>query len=222
MDIWEANSASAAYTAHPCSVTELKRCESAAECGVTDRYKSMCDRDGCDFNSYRQGNTSFYGPGSNYTVDSTKKVTVITQFIGSPLKEIRRKYIQGGKEIANSASANVPGLTGSGDSITDDFCKAQKTTFMDPDQFNALGGMAQMGKATSAGMVLTLSIWDDQISGMYWLDSTWPRTKPKDQAGVARGTCPTDTGDPKIVEVAEKADVVTYSNIRYVCTERAM
>jgi len=78
MDIWEANFISAAYTPHPCSVTELTRCETTA-CGTDSRYASVCDPDGCDFNSYRMGNTSFYGKG--LTVDTSKVFTVVTQFI---------------------------------------------------------------------------------------------------------------------------------------------
>lgn len=78
MDIWEANSISTAYTPHPCSVNGQTRC-TGTDCGIGARYSSLCDADGCDFNSYRMGNTSFYGAGK--TVDTTKKFTVVTQFI---------------------------------------------------------------------------------------------------------------------------------------------
>jgi cellulose 1,4-beta-cellobiosidase len=78
MDIWEANSVSAAYTPHPCSVTEQTRC-SGTDCGIGARYSSLCDADGCDFNSYRMGNTTFYGSG--LTVDTSKPFTIVTQFI---------------------------------------------------------------------------------------------------------------------------------------------
>lgn len=80
MDIWEANLNSAAYTPHPCSVTEQTRC-SGTDCGIGARYSSLCDADGCDFNSYRMGNTTFYGPSE--TVDTTKVFTVVTQFLTS-------------------------------------------------------------------------------------------------------------------------------------------
>ena len=54
MDIWEANKISAAFTPHPCSKHGLDICESDTACGVgNDRYKGVCDKDGCDFNSYR-------------------------------------------------------------------------------------------------------------------------------------------------------------------------
>ncbi|CAA7262333.1 unnamed protein product [Cyclocybe aegerita] len=79
MDIWEANSISTAFTPHPCTVKGQYRC-SGAECNTpTERYNGVCDPDGCDFNSYRLGDTGFYGPGK--TVDTTKKFTVVTQFI---------------------------------------------------------------------------------------------------------------------------------------------
>lgn len=62
MDIWEANQISTAYTPHPCGTVGQERCE-GDDCGgtfATDRYAGTCDPDGCDFNSYRQGNTTFY------------------------------------------------------------------------------------------------------------------------------------------------------------------
>lgn len=37
----------------------------------------ICDKDECDFNSFRMGDTTFYGPGE--TVDTSKAVTVVTQ-----------------------------------------------------------------------------------------------------------------------------------------------
>ena len=90
MDIWEANSISSAYTPHPCGTVGQERCENDT-CGgtyATDRYAGTCDPDGCDFNSYRMGDTSFYGPGMK--VDTSKKFTVVTQFIGDPLTESKR------------------------------------------------------------------------------------------------------------------------------------
>ena len=57
------------------------------------------------------GNREFYGPGG--TLDTTKKMTVVTQFIGSgsKLSEIKRFYVQNGKSYANSESTieGVPG-----------------------------------------------------------------------------------------------------------------
>ncbi|KAJ3506494.1 hypothetical protein NLJ89_g6835 [Agrocybe chaxingu] len=111
MDVWEANSISTAFTPHPCTVQGQYRC-SGAECNTpTERYNGVCDPDGCDFNSYRMGDTSFYGPGK--TVDTTRKFTVVTQFISSDgtangqLKEIRRVYVQDGRVIQNS-KVNIP------------------------------------------------------------------------------------------------------------------
>jgi hypothetical protein len=73
--------------------------------------------DGCDFNSYRMGNQDFYGTGM--TVDTSKPVTVVTQFItddgtdtGS-LKSIHRFYVQNGKVIPNSESMSFFLSTGS-------------------------------------------------------------------------------------------------------------
>jgi cellulose 1,4-beta-cellobiosidase len=83
--------------------------------------QGTCDQAGCDFNSYRMGDTSFYGPG--LTVDTKQKFTVVTQFVGSPINQINRFYVQNGKVIPNSQST-VSGVTGN--SISDSFCAARK------------------------------------------------------------------------------------------------
>jgi len=74
----------------------------------------MCDKDGCDLNPYRAGVQDFYGPGK--TVDTSKPLTVVTQFITTDgtatgdLKEIRRKFVQDGKVFEHPKS-NIPGAT---------------------------------------------------------------------------------------------------------------
>jgi len=105
------------------------------------------------------GVKDFYGP--SMTVDTTKKFTVVTQFIkgeSGGLESIKRYYVQDGKVIPNSESA-IDGVTGN--EITEDFCKAQKTAFGDTDNFAEKGGLAQMSKALEGDMVLVMSLWDD-------------------------------------------------------------
>lgn len=208
----EANKISTAYTPHPCQNNNYHVCDGDS-CGGTysaDRYAGDCDPDGCDFNSWRQGNKTFYGPGSNFVVDTTKKVTVVTQFhtSGGSLSEIRRLYVQDGKVIANSQDLLGTG----GNSITQGWCEDIRDVFTDRDSFTEKGGLAQMGKGLN-GMVLVLSLWNDVSSketryplppeaikltlpqfyaNMLWLDSNYPvgSTKP----GADRGSCPTSSG----------------------------
>ncbi|KAL3446481.1 glycoside hydrolase [Aspergillus insuetus] len=213
LDIWEANSISTAYTPHPCDDIEQTMCEGDA-CGGTysdDRYGGTCDPDGCDFNSYRMGNTSFYGPGG--IVDTASPVTVVTQFLGNggALSEIKRFYVQDGVVIANSAS-NIDGVEGN--SITDEFCTAQKAAFGDEDIFAQHGGLSKMGDAMSA-MVLILSIWDDHYASMMWLDSSYPVEADPSEPGIARGTCAHGAGDPDVVESESPDASVTFSNIKF-------
>ncbi|KZP29034.1 glycoside hydrolase family 7 protein [Athelia psychrophila] len=214
MDIWEANSISAAFTPHPCTVTGQTECTGDA-CGVTNRYGSACDPDGCDFNSYRQGDTSFYGPG--LTVDTTKPFTIVTQFLTSDntstgtLSEIRRLYVQNGVVIQNSQST-VAGVTGN--SISTAYCDAQKTAFGDTNDFDTKGGLEAMGKSLGRGAVLVLSVWDDYAVNMLWLDSDYPTTGDASAPGVARGTCATTSGVPADVEKSAASASVTYSNIK--------
>ena len=88
------------------------------------------------------------------TVDTTKPITVTTQFITTDgtdkgdLKEIRRIYKQGGKVIP-------------GGSITDASAATQKKNFNENNHFAELGGLKAMGRSMKKKMTLVLSIWGD-------------------------------------------------------------
>jgi cellulose 1,4-beta-cellobiosidase len=220
MDIWESNSFSTAYTPHACTVQGQTRCEGAT-CGDTDagqRHTGVCDKDGCDFNPYRLGDKNFFGPNPNFTVNSASPFTVVTQFITSDgtdngdLSEIRRIWVQNGKVI-QSSNVSVGGQTYN--SISDNFCNAQKQAFGDPNDYEKRGGNKAMGQALDRGMVLVMSLWDDHEVNMLWLDSNYPPTKPATAPGVARGTCSTSSGKPSDVESQHPDASVTYSNIKY-------
>merc|ERR1712188_350494 len=191
MDIWEANSISTAYTAHSCSSDGHTRCE-GDDCGNDDdnRFKGVCDKNGCDVQTFRLGNKNFFGKGG--TVDSSQKVTVVTQFITEDgtdtgaLKEIRRHYRRGGKLIPS------PTLTvgsGSYSSITTEYCEAEVGLFKDKTNFLEKGGLKSMDAAMEHGMVLVLSLWDDHDANMLWLDSDSPTSQDPSTPGVARGAC---------------------------------
>ncbi|KAJ1300497.1 hypothetical protein OPQ81_005310 [Rhizoctonia solani] len=212
MDIWEANSISNAYTPHPCTPTGQARCDS-----TTSECADFCDQPGCDWNPFRMGDKNLYGPGK--VIDTTKKITVVTQFLTNDntatgkLVEMRRLYVQDGKVIQNTKST-ISGLT-QYDSITDNFCAAQKTVFQDTNAYAQHGGMATMDKSFQNGHVLVMSLWDDHAAHMLWLDSNYPLDRPASQAGTARGTCATTSGDPKDVEAQYPNSSVTFSNIRF-------
>ncbi len=216
MDIWEANQNGAAVTPHVCSVSGQTRC-SGTQCGDGDeRAEGICDKDGCDFNSFRMGDQTFLGPGK--TVDTRQKFTVVTQFLtnnnqtSGQLSEIRRLYVQNGRVIANSKT-NIPGMA-QFDSITDQFCQAQKTAFDDTNTFESLGGLAQMGNAFQKGMALVMSIWDDHDANMLWLDGSYPTDVPATNPGVARGPCAANSGIPTTLETQSAGSTVSFSNIK--------
>jgi len=217
MDVWEANQFATAYTPHVCTVTGQYRC-SGNECGDgNNRYGGVCDKDGCDFNSYRMGNKTFIGPSN--IVDTTQPFSVVTQWItsdgtdGGQLVEIRRFYVQNGKTIPNSNSS-FPNFKGY-NSVSNQFCADQKTLFGDQNDFQKKGGLNALGQSLDRGVVLVMSLWDDYAADMLWLDSNYPPTKPATAPGVARGSCPTNTGDPKYVESHFPNANVQWSNIRY-------
>jgi len=223
-DVWESNSISTAYTAHACAVKEQTRCE-GADCGDDrlgpapgHRFDGLCDKNGCDFQTFRLGDKQFWGPGSDFTIDTTKPVRVVTQFLTEDgtdtgeLSEIRRLYKQGDKVI-QTPSLKVG--TGQHDSITTDYCQAEVGLYKDKTNFLEKGGMKATGDALEHGMVLALSLWDDHDVNMLWLDSNYPLDQDPSKPGVARGTCATTSGVPADVESQHGDAYVRYFNIRY-------
>lgn len=217
MDIWEANSISSAFTAHPCTVDGLKKCDNDKDCGVETRTSGWCDQDGCDLNAYRGGVQDFFGPGANFKVDTTKKFTVVTQFHTSDntatgdLVEIKRIFVQDGNVIEH-VDTKLDKLTKQYNSLSDEMCENTKGVFGDDNDFKAKGGMAKMGKSMDNGMVLVMSSWDDHAANMLWLDSTYPTDKTS--AGGPRGSCSTDSGKPDDVEKNHPDSNVSFSNIK--------
>jgi len=216
VDIWEANSTSSAYTMHPCNISGLYRCESESECGsYDDRYNGVCDKDGCDLNSYRVGVKDFFGQGM--TVDTSRPFRVVTQFLtddgtdSGELVEVKRFFVQDGQRFDQPKSA-IDTMSTQYDSITDAMCTDMKDVMGDPNDFSKKGGLSATGDAMDEGMVLVLSLWDDHDADMLWLDSTYPTDKTT--WGGPRGPCSTDSGVPSDVEGQYPNANVVFSSIR--------
>jgi hypothetical protein len=156
-DIMEANTRSIVYTTHPCSLLKQHV-----------KNTVQCMSDGCGFNAYRYGGRSFWGPGATYKVDSSRKMTIVTQFLTKDktdkgdLVEIRRLYVQGGKVIPN-AKVTVYN-SGEFDSISDQFCKTAG------HQIDGYHAMAFLGNSFKNGHALIFSLWDS-FDAMTWLDA---------------------------------------------------
>jgi cellulose 1,4-beta-cellobiosidase len=228
VDIFEGNGKATAMTAHSCQHPGFFECKDHLECGDDTKglhYKGVCDKDGCDFNPHRMGLHEFYGKGK--TIDTSRPFTAVTQFITTDgtddgdLKEIRRVYIQDGKEIANPASKE-PGVEGA--ALSDGYCKAIKSKFKDTrgrkqkegsfDQFGKHGGMKKVGESLDRGMVLVLSLWDDPGDNMRWLDSISPKHNQK-APGAVRGPCDRDQGEAMHERRMHQRAFVTYGNLSY-------
>ncbi|KAI1480255.1 glycoside hydrolase family 7 protein [Daldinia eschscholtzii] len=211
MDIWEANSLASAFTAHACSEPGVYACK-GDQCGTL----GVCDKSGCAYNTWRMGNTTYYGPrspppGSSYnanltkfTVDTSRPFTVTTQFLtqGNPsditkgiLNEVRRLYVQDGVVIENAPviARNMP----PGDSLRMSHCQAVA------DNFENMGGLTNTGQSLDRGMVLAFSIWNDDKQFMNWLD-----------AGNA-GPCTYEEGSPDIIRSKRPDTSVTFMNVRW-------
>ena len=209
MDLWEANQAATAFTAHPCQTSAGDAIVGPYECsgdGCDSLTTSgVCDGSGCDFNSYRLGDTELYGSGY-YPVDSSQKMTVTTQFHAPSgvLQSIVQLYTVNGNIVKkNEVALNS---VGSFSNITDDYCTAENDAFAGLGTFAQHGGLTAMGASLDRGMAIVLSIWNASDS-MVWLDGV-----DGSGAGSVRGPCTQDTSlDPTVAAAAS----VTYSSIKY-------
>jgi len=220
MDIYEANSKASSFTAHPCSFAGTQRCKGEQECGSKAKgFKSDCDKNGCGMNSFQLGDHDFFGEGKE--VDSTRPVTLVTQFLTADgtdqgeLVEIRRIFIQDGRTIQHTAARLVPGQP---DSITNTMCDDMAVAFNESAEYNfaQTGGLKSMGEALDRGMVLVMSIWDDSLTRMLWLDAEKTAIN-KDPAfpGVTRGPCPFTSGVSKVLHEEAKASSVTFTDVKF-------
>lgn len=214
MDIWEANKISTAYTPHSCTEPNVYRCQ-GTECN------GICDKGGCDLNPHRMGNTNFYGPGANKTINTNQKFTVVTQFLteknktSGALVEIRRLYVQNGKIIQQS-STSVPNMT-KYDSISDKYCAARAAAFDETDVSATHGGLKTMGESLARGVVLVFSLWSDSSdAAMQWLDgSRYPKTAALGTPGSERGTCDGNSSSPAYIDSMYPEAAVEFSNVRF-------
>jgi cellulose 1,4-beta-cellobiosidase len=155
-------------------------------------------------NEYRMGNKDFYGPGSQFAVDTTKPFTFVTQFHApnGELEEIVQYYLQHGKRIDHENTE------------TKKWCKDIRKVFKDRDSFNEKGGFKSIGAALDRGMVLTLSLWDDIGFQMNWLDS-WNPKEDKSQPGVVRGPCQPTDGQAETLREKHPDSKATVTNVKW-------
>jgi len=177
----------------------------------------VVDRDGCDFNEYRNGNHDFYGAGAHFAVNSEKPFTVVTQFItddgtdDGDLVEVRQFYVQNGKAIGHGKQTNK-GVLGS--SITKEYCDSTKSVYGDRNDFGKKGGLKAVGEALDRGVVLAFSFWDDPFTHMRWLDSSYGSGPDAAAKGLLRGSCPTTSGKPEDIRKRFPKANVGYSNLK--------
>lgn len=222
IDLWEANKISTAFTMHSCDTTndEQYRC-TGTDCGDNgeDRFSGVCDKNGCDIQAFRFGTSDFYGPGSGFTVDSSKPLTVTTQFITNDgtddgeISEVRQLYTQNGKTVEHpmySINGNKH------NTITDQMCKDWVADTKDGTNFIEKGGMKAVDTVFKNGAVLVISLWDDHYANMLWLDAKYPVDADCDTCvGCCRGTCPITSGVPADVEKDLADATIHFSDIKY-------
>ncbi|KFY77696.1 hypothetical protein V499_02978 [Pseudogymnoascus sp. VKM F-103] len=122
----------------------------------------------------------------------------------TPMDVTSTVTIKDDKALANSESL----ITGvSGNSVTEDYCVAQRAAFGDNTSFMDKGGLATLSAALAKPMVLVMSLWDDHAANMLWLDSTYPMDSTK--LGATRGSCATSSGVPADVDAEQPRGTVT-------------
>jgi cellulose 1,4-beta-cellobiosidase len=186
LDLWEANKVSMQLAMHPMKGDKSQElCYLDDECGSQEeghRDKGPTDRNGCYLNPYALGHKKFYGPGSDFTINTKKPFTIVTEFRekNGELDGMYQYYYQDGKKI------EFPDLgLGSGNSMTEKFCQNLVDKYQEDPYFQNNGGLKQFGKAVKRGMTFVISFWDDMATNMNWLDTG------------SRGTCDPEDGDPK-------------------------
>lgn len=207
-DLFETNSQAYAMTLHPCSMKGLFACVNSTTCGFNgNRYKGVCDKDGADYNPFRNGLYKLYGPGTEYLINTLKPFEVVTQFVtvdgksSGKLKEVRRIFRQNGKAVW-------------GGSLTQASIDKMKKKWGEANDFSRLGGMAAVEASLRRKHVFVMSLWDDNSPAqMRWLDSVYPvgSTKVSDK----RGRCsPSDNRDVEYLRNKYSSASVTYSQLQ--------
>jgi len=196
-DVWESNKEATGFTPHPCSIESIYGC-TGEEC----TFDGVCDQWGCGFNPYSLGEPKYFGPGSDFVIDTTKTFTVTTQFItddgtaSGSLIDIKRFYRQEGKVIENAVATADSGYEGL-QSITDEYCDVKSTEGL------RLGGLDAQGRALERGSVLIFSIWNSDGDFMNWMDS-----------GDA-GPCNATEGNPELILANEPGTNVVFSQVKW-------
>jgi len=229
MDIMEANTVAQQYTTHACVDACASHTTGVSQCKGTGSPSTVCDQSGCGLNPFRYGpgtsynsetsNPKWHGPSSDYSLDSSKKFTVVTQFnadSAGELLNITRFYVQKGIRTDLPTLYVLPPSDGSHygafaqPAITKDYCTDIYDRWDGADSHTAdsqkngaasYAPLGQMGKNMENGMVLAMSAWYAKESyvggkptgsqtGMSWLDGV-------NQWGkyVKAGPCHTTTTD---------------------------
>merc|ERR1719316_1075082 len=115
-------------------------------------------------NPYLMGHKKFYGPGADYTINTEKPFTIVTEFRDDGkghLAGMYQYYYQDGKKIEQPEYG-----FGDGNAMTQETCTKIFKHYKDDDFFNDHGGMPQFSKAVERGMTMVLSFWDDMATDM--------------------------------------------------------
>ena len=131
IDLLEANRDALQVTPHKCDPPN------------SQGYYSSCDRGGCAQNTYKLDPNAF-GPGGQYTIDTTRTFVINTTFAASSgtLSGMYTTLAQGSNTFKIS---HTPSICGS-------------------------GYLSSLSDVLSRGMTVVFTSWGDSGSSMSWLD----------------------------------------------------
>ena len=70
-----------------------------------------------------------------------------------------------------------------------------------------------MGEASDHSMVLVLSLWNDFLANILWLDSNYPTNAPPSTLGVAQDLRRTTIGEPDYLQAKYPTASVQYTRL---------
>ncbi|KAJ3992226.1 concanavalin A-like lectin/glucanase domain-containing protein [Lentinula boryana] len=133
MDIWEANSLSAAVTPHPCTVTEQTSCTGSTCSSPNSTAGEIL------LSMVREWLSTPPNPSLSSPSLSPRTTSPLVRFLPFAVSTSNGVVIQ-------NSETNIPGITATNE-ITTQFCEEQKTAFGDIETFDQMGGLAGMGTA---------------------------------------------------------------------------
>ena len=144
---------------------------------------SICDKHGCDVNSFYMGGQTFLCVGITVRTSPTpSSIMSRPRTTSSPDPRATSAASTSGTTGHRQANTNIPSMDAS-NSINYSFCRAEGTSFCNTKPFEKLGSIPITGNAFDQGMVVVASFWEDYDPNMLWPGSDYLTDTKSSQPG---------------------------------------